>query len=70
MSLGDTDGLHRAFAHHRPPSRKECRHLSEDFDPGHSVGISYEYDDGNGLWISSKETPIYLGFFRKYHPQD
>jgi hypothetical protein len=70
MSLGSPDGLHRVVADHRALSRKERRHLSEDIDPGHSAGVSFEYDDGNGLWISSRETPIYLGLFRKYHPQD
>ena len=30
----------------------------------------WEYDDGNGLWIDQRETPIYLDFCRKYYPQD
>lgn len=28
------------------------------------------YDDGNGLWISSPETPFYQGFFGCICPQE
>lgn len=30
----------------------------------------FEYDDGNGLWITSGETPSDLDFFRCASPQD
>lgn len=33
-------------------------------------GFSFEYDDGNGLWISVRETPSDQDFSGKYHPQD
>lgn len=70
MSLGHPDGLHRVVADHLTPRDCPRRRARESRELVADEGISFEYDDGNGLWISSRETPIYLGFFRKYHPQD
>ena len=33
-------------------------------------GVSFAYDDGNGLWITSGETPSDQDFFRCASPQD
>lgn len=49
----------------RPPCDRVCR--LPDCRTG---GFVMEYDDGNGLWITSGETPCDLEFLRKYHPQD
>lgn len=30
----------------------------------------WDYDDGNGLWITLEESPFDQGFSGKYYPQD
>ena len=45
--------------------------LSVDLHPEHRCrGFLSEYDDGNGLWITSGETPCDLGFLRCASPQE
>lgn len=60
------DGDIPAISDHAPLSRKELRRLLES--PGSEDGalIEFSWDDGNGLWYSVRETPIYLGLSRAY----
>jgi len=53
--LRNTDGDSYAIEAHVDPAP------SDDFDPEYRRGLSFEYDDGNGLWITSGETPPDLG---------
>ena len=55
---------HRAAESPLPPSPW--------LSPGAQVGgaISFEYDDGNGMWITFPESPFDLGFNWKYYPQE
>lgn len=32
--------------------------------------LAFEYDDGNGLFITSYNMPCHQGFSCKYYPQD
>lgn len=58
------DGDIPATSDHRSLSRKELRRLLETPDPVDGAVIEFVYDDGNGLWYTSRETPIYLGLIR------
>lgn len=50
----------------------------KDDDPGKALSheewpagvVCCAYSDGNGLWITSCDSPCDLGFFRQSHPQD
>jgi hypothetical protein len=62
--LRNTDGDSYAIEATAPPS------LPDDFDPGHGGAVSFEYDDGNGLWITSGESPFDQGFLGCICPQE
>jgi len=53
--LRHTDGDTPATAVHAPPPAEASHEGSA------GGGVFFEYDDGNGLWITSGETPSDLG---------
>lgn len=61
--LRDSLGSLPASAEHRAPPH----FASHEGVAGGA--LSFDYDDGNGLWITSGETPSDQGFFGKYYPQ-
>lgn len=57
MGRRDSDGDQPASAEHRLPSRAALRHHQTHPRADAWGPFQFEYDDGNGLWISARETP-------------
>jgi len=70
MSLGGPEGLESAAAAHRDPPSPRTHAYSHTRRCNRVRGLLYAYDDGNGLWITSGETPSDLGFFGCICPQE
>jgi hypothetical protein len=70
MIFRDSDGEWNATsAHEAGPIQPLC---SSCISPRrcHKGALLCPFDDGNGLWISQRETPSDQGITRKYYPQD
>jgi hypothetical protein len=68
--LDDADGPLYVVQEYRHLTRRLLRelHVTPVEDSGGAVWL--EYDDGNGLWISLRETPSDQGFSPGICPQE
>lgn len=68
--LGDWEGfVSEAAAHRTPPvcPHPQCAHPRRH---ARMRALLFAYDDGNGLWITSGETPFDQGFLGCICPQE
>jgi len=70
MSLGGPEGLESAASVHREPSQRPDQACSHTRRCNRVRALLFAYDDGNGLWITSGETPSDLRFLGCICPQE
>jgi hypothetical protein len=68
--LGTPEGLESAASVHRAPQVCPSPTCAHPRRAARLRGFLFAYDDGNGLWITSGETPFDQGFLGCICPQE